>query len=339
MKLNAAAHSAPIRELPELAARLETAGCHALFFAELAHDPFLAVAATAHGASRMMLGTSIALAFPRGPTLLAYTGHDLAQATNGRFILGLGSQVKSHIERRFALAWTDPVQRMRELVLAMRAVWASWASGGALQFDGDVYKLSLMPPAFRPEPTPYPAPPIYLAAVGPGMARLAGAVADGLFIHAFSTPAYVRSVILPAVEEGLGRSGRSRSEFQLCYSAFLADAAGGLEQAREQARATVAFYASTPDYKRVLDLHGIGELQPKLRAMTREGAWARMAGEISDEVLGLFCLAGQPDEICNGIEQRWQGLVDQVSLPVDYWTTHADEPAWVRASERLTNAG
>jgi probable F420-dependent oxidoreductase len=337
MKLNAVAQSPPTRDLPDLAARLEADGCDTLFFAELAHDAFLAVAAAAPGASRMALGTSIALAFPRGPTPLAYAANDLSLAAGGRFILGLGPQVRAHIERRFGQAWTDPVQRMRELVLAMRAIWECWRTGGELRFEGEVYKLSLMPPAFRPEPSPYPPPPVYLAAVGPKMAGLAGEVADGLFIHAFATPAYVREVILPAVEEGLSRSGRSRADFQLCLSVFLADAADprGLAAAREETRAAVAFYASTPDYRRVLDQHGLGDLQPRLRQLTREGAWARLAADISDEVLDLFSIAGAPDAVGEALRTRWGGLVDQVSLPVEFWTRHRDDPAWARAAAEL----
>ena len=337
MKLNAAHSTAPTRDLPSLAARLEDAGCHGLYFAEIGHDPFLAAATAATGATGLALGTSIALAFTRSPTTLAYTAHDLNTATGGRFVLGLGPQVKTHIERRFGLEWREPVQRMREVVLAMRAVWQCWEEGGPLDFQGELYRLSLMPPAFRPEKAGHGGPPVYLAAVGPKMAEVAGEVGDGLFIHAFATPDYVRNVLLPAVERGLARSGRSRSDFEVCYSAFIADttAAETPAAAREQARNSVAFYASTPDYRRVLEQHGLGDLQPKLRQMTREGAWDRMAAEISDEVLDLFCTAGAPDELCAGLQRRWGDLVDQISLPIDYWLRHADNRDWQVASAAL----
>ncbi|MEZ5734239.1 MAG: TIGR03617 family F420-dependent LLM class oxidoreductase [Novosphingobium sp.] len=337
MKLNAAHSTAPARDLTDLAARLDDAGCHGLFFAEIAHDPFLATAIAATAETGLTLGTSIALAFTRSPTTLAYTAHDLNAATGGRFVLGLGPQVKTHIERRFGLEWREPVQRLREVVLAMRAVWNCWEEGGPLDFGGELYRLSLMPPAFRPEKTGHGAPPVYLAAVGPKMAEVAGEVADGLFVHAFSTPDYVRNVLLPAIERGLARSGRSRADFQICYSAFIADttAAESPAAAREQARGSVAFYASTPDYRRVLDQHGIGELQPRLRQMTREGAWDRMAAEISDEVLELFCTSGAPAELCEGLGQRWGDLVDQISLPVDYWLRHAENSEWQTASAAL----
>ncbi len=337
MKINAVASTAPNRALPAFAARLEEAGCHGLHFAELGHDPFLGAATAATGVTRLELGTGIALAFPRGPTPLAYAAHDLNTACEGRFVLGLGTQVKTHIERRFGMVWSEPVARMRELILAVRAIWACWASGGPLAFNGEFYKLSLMPPNFRPEPTAYAPPPIYLAAVGPAMAEMAGEVADGVCVHAFATPAYVRNVLLPAVERGLARSGRSRAQFQLVYSGFVADTLGkgGLEAARNEARGNVAFYASTPDYKGVLDEHGLGDLQPKLRQLTRDGAWAKMAGEISDEVLDLFCISGEADELAAGLAERWGPLVDQISLRSDFWERHLGDPLWADGVAKL----
>ena len=337
MKLNAAHSTAPTRDVANLAARLEDAGCDGLYFADLSHDALLGAAVAATGSARMAVGTSIALAFTRSPTALAYAAHDLNAASEGRFVLGLGPQVRPHIERRFGFPWSEPVKRMRETVLAMRAVWDAWQRGAPLDFAGEIFSLSLMPPAFRPEPTRWGGPPVYLAAVGPKMAELAGEVADGLFVHAFATPAYVANVLLPAVERGLARSGRTRAGFQLCYSAFIADttAAETPAAAREQARQSVAFYASTPDYVRVLDQHGLGDLQPKLRQMTREGAWARMAGEIDDAVLDLFCVAGTPGEIGGQLAARWGGLVDQISLGVDFWERHAADRAWQDAAARL----
>lgn len=337
MKLNAVAMGAPSRDLADLASKLERVGCHGLHFAEIGHDPFLCVAAAASGGKQLVFGTSIALAFTRSPTTLAYTAHDLNVATGGHFVLGLGPQVKPHIERRFGLTWSEPVERMREVVLAMRAVWACWQSGGPLKFDGEIFKLSLMPPAFRPEPTPYAPPPIYLAAVGPKMAEVAGEVADGLFVHAFTTEPYVREVLMPAVERGLERSQRSRKDFQVCYAAFVADAttADSVADARAQARHAVAFYASTPNYRGVLDQHGLGELQPKLQKMTRDGAWTEMSKVVSDDVLDLFCITGTPAEIADGLKRRWGKLVDQISLPVDFWMRHADDSEWQRASGAL----
>lgn len=333
MKLNASASTAPRRELAETAARLDDAGAHSFYFAELMHDPFLDVALAAPGSQQLHYGTSIALAFTRSPTTLAYIGNDLQAATGGRFVMGLGTQIKPHIERRFGFTWDRPVQRLRETVQAMRAVWEAWATNGKLRFDGEIFNLSLMTPAFSPEPAPGGPPPVYLAAVGPQMAEMAGEVADGLFVHAFTTAGYVRNVILPAVERGLAKSGRSREDFQLVLSAFIADTTE--PGADAQARSSVAFYASTPDYVGVLDQHGLGDLQPKLRQMTREGAWDAMAAEIGDEVLDLFCISGEPAELCERFAERWTGLVDQLSLPVEYWLRHEDNAEWKAASARL----
>lgn len=336
MRLNAAAHDTPVGAVRDLAAALVRAGCQGLYFAEIAHDPFLPAAACA-GATDLTLGTAIALAFPRSPTALAYTAYDLAAATGGRFVLGLGAQVKPHMERRYGLHWERPVDRMREVVGAIRAVWQCWASGDALRYEGEFFRLSLMPPAFRPAPSPHPPPSIYLAAVGPAMARLAGEVADGLFVHAFATPGYVRRVIIPAVEEGVQRSGRARSEFQICYSALIAHGTtpDQLRQARQATRQTVAFHASTPAYRPVLDTHGRGDLQPALRRLTQQGAWDTMATQIDDDVLDLFCISGTPVEVCEQIGQRWGSLIDQVSLPIDLWTSQPDDPAWKAATDDL----
>lgn len=330
MRLNATHSLVPGAQVAGMAARLEAAGCDGFYLAELTHDPFPGVAVAATGSATMRLGTSIALAFTRSPTTMAYTAHDLMAASGGRFVLGLGPQVRAHIERRFGLPWTPPAQRMRDHVLAMRAVWEAFEEGGPLKFESENYTLSLLPPAFRPEPTGLGAPPVYLAAVGPKMAEVAGEVADGLFIHAFATPLYMREVLLPAVERGLARSSRTRADFTFVYSAFVADttAAESEDAARAQARASVAFYASTPDYRSVLDLHGLGDLQPRLREMTRAGEWARMAGEIGDEVLDLFCVTGDPQAIAEQLRARWGDLADEISLTADFWLRHAQDTGW-----------
>lgn len=339
MKLSATYSAAPSRCLAELAHRLEGSGAHGLYLAELTHDPFPGIAVATTGSQNLIFGTSIALAFTRSPTTLAYTAHDLTTVTGGRFVLGLGPQVRPHIERRFGFEWSEPVQRLKETVLAMRAVWTAWEEDGPLNFEGEIFDLSLMPPAFRPEANGYGLPPIYLAAVGPKMAEMAGEVADGLFVHAFSTPEYMRQVLLPAIERGLARSGRTRDDFEICFSAFLADteAAQSVAAARSQARNSVAFYASTPDYRRVLDVHGLADLQPRLRQMTRDGAWDRMAAEIDDDVLDLFCITGSPGEICAGIADRWGGIADQVLLTADYWQRHEGNREWQEGVEVLRN--
>lgn len=337
MKINAHHSSPPTGDLAAMAGWLEDAGCHGFYLAELANDPFPGVAVAATGRQSMTLGTSIALAFTRSPSTLAYTAHGLQTASGGRFVMGLGPQIKPHIERRFGLTWSEPVKRLREIVLAMRAVWAAWESGGPLRFEGELYNLSLMPPVFRPDKTPFSPPPVYLAAVGPKMAEVAGEVADGLFVHAFATPLYVRDVLLPAIERGLARSGRSRADFQIVYSAFIADtaAADSVAAARQQARASVAFYASTPNYRRVLDVHGLGDLQPKLQQMTRAGEWDKMASQIDDEVLDLFCTTGDPGELSGELGRRWGDLADQISLNVDFWQRHRRSADWRAGLDHL----
>lgn len=337
MKLHATHSAAPTPDLADFARRLEGSGAHGLYLAELTHNPFPGIAVAATGSQSLTFGTSIALAFTRSPVTLAYTAHDLMTATGGRFVLGLGPQIRPHIERRFGFTWSEPVQRLKETVRAIRAVWKAWEEGGPLKFDGEIFNLSLMPPAFRPEPNGFGPPPIYLAAVGPKMAEMAGEVADGLFVHAFSTPEYMRQVLLPAIERGLAKSGRTKDDFQICFSAFLADTetADSLDAARAQARNSVAFYASTPDYRRVLEVHGLVDLQPRLRQMTRDGAWDRMAAEIDDDVLDLFCITGSPSEICAGIASRWGGIADQVSLTADYWQRHEGNRDWREGVEAL----
>jgi probable F420-dependent oxidoreductase len=330
--MNASASVSPA-QAPELAAGLEDAGCGGLFFAEVNHDPFLCVAAAAGRSRRLRLGTSIALALTRGPTPLSYIAHDLAELTDGRLVLGLGSQVRAHITRRFSMTWSDPVRRMRELVEAFRLVWRSWESGEKCLFTGEFYSISLMPGEFRPAAIGRPSPPVYLAAVGPAMARMAGEIADGVFIHAFSTPEYVRSVILPAVREGLRRAGRATDSFSMCYSPFtaLADDAGSRAEARQRMRQILAFYGSTPAYRRVLDLHGFGDLQPRLNALAREDRRREMADLVPDEIVSLFTTVGPPDDVAEGLRRRWGGLADELMVPSEFWLGPAG-PAWSRAA-------
>ncbi len=310
--------------------------CDGLYFAELGHDPFLGAAVAATATNRMTVGTGIALAFPRGPVPLAYAAHDLNTASGGKFLLGIGPQVRAHIERRFGMVWSEPVKRMRELILATRAVWQCWADNTPLDFKGEFFKLNLMPPNFRPEPTPFAPPLIGVAAVGPKMSEMAGEVADALFIHAFATPAYVSNVIMPAVERGLAKSGRSRKNFQMIYSGFIADSAS--PKAVAEARKGVAFYASTPDYRGVLDQHGIGDLQPRLQQMTREGQWKEMAELISDDVLDLFCITGDIETIGAGLASRWGGIADQITLGSDQWLDQMQNPRWTDVAEKLRQA-
>jgi probable F420-dependent oxidoreductase len=303
----------------EVAPALEDAGWDGLWAAETAHDPFLPLAVAATRTSRVALGTSIAVAFARTPMVLAYPAWDLHRASGGRFHLGLGSQVRQHIERRFDMPWSRPAARMREYVLALRAIWASWQEGTPLSFEGEFYRHTLMPPAFSGGPLETPPPKVFLAAVGPVMSAVAGEVADGLLAHRFGTRRYVEETVLPAAERGLAAAGRDRTAFELKWTPFVVtgrDTAGFADSDR-RARERIAFYASTPAYKPVLDLHGWGELQRELQLMSRAGQWERMGELIDDEVLAEFAVVAEPGDLPAALAQRVRGLVDRVTVPVD----------------------
>lgn len=302
------------------ARRAEEEGYAAVWGSETSHDPFLPLALAAEHTTRLELGTGIAVAFARNPMTVASTAWDLNAYSRGRFLLGLGSQIKPHIEKRFSMPWSHPAPRMREFVSAMRAIWACWQDGTPLQFRGEYYRHTLMTPFFSPPPNQYGAPRVFLAAVGPAMTRVAGEVADGLLVHGFTTARYLREVTLPAVESGLAASGRSRAEFQLSYPIFVVtgDTDEQLAEAASGTRKQLAFYASTPAYRAVLDLHGWGELQPTLNALSKQGRWDDMAALIPPEVLDAFAVVGEPDEVPALITERVGELVDRVSLYTPY---------------------
>jgi probable F420-dependent oxidoreductase len=338
VKVNASLASVATAGLPRLVTLLEDGGCDGLFVAEINQDPLMALASTAPFTTSLTLGTSVALAFPRGPTTLAYAAHYLNEASDGRFVLGLGAQVAAHMTRRFGLAPRPAAAAMRELILAWHAVWDSWESERPLRFEGTYYRLSLMPSAFVPRPSTRPRPKVFLAAVGPRMAEVAGEVADGIMVHALATPRYVESVVRPALESGLAKSGRRRSDIEIYYSAFVAHGGTDREVAcrREAVRAQLAFYASTPAYKGVLDCHGYGDLQPVLHRASVAGRWDQMARDIPDELVDLFCVAGSPADVAGTVARRWGTTLDQVSLPADLWSCSApDDPEWRSAVAAL----
>jgi probable F420-dependent oxidoreductase len=344
LKVNASLASVAIAGLPRLVSLLEGGGCDGLFVAEINQDPLMALASTAPFTTSLTLGTSVALAFPRGPTTLAYSAHYLNEASDGRFVLGLGAQVAAHMRRRYGLAPMPAAPAMRELVLAWHAVWDSWENERPLRFEGTYYRLSLMPPAFVPRPSTRPRPKVFLAAVGPRMAEVAGEVADGIMLHALATPRYFEEVIRPALERGLAKSGRRRPDIEIYYSAFAAHGgtAGEVARRREAVRAQLAFYASTPSYKGVLDCHGFGDLQPVLHRASVEGRWDQMARDIPDELLDLFCVAGPPAEVARTVAGRWGTTLDQVSLPADLWSSSPQDPGWrsaVAALRRTPGSG
>jgi probable F420-dependent oxidoreductase len=287
----------------------EAAGYAGLWTGETQHDPFLQLVLAAEATERVTLGTSIAIAFGRTPMTLANTAFDLARYSRGRFVLGLGSQVKPHIERRFSMPWSHPAARMREFVAALRAIWASWQDGEPLDFRGDFYTHTLMTPFFSPPAHEWGPPPVYLAGVGKLMTEVAGEVCDGFFFHGFTTPEYLREVTLPALARGRARSDGDSSldGFTIAGPAFtcVGRTDEELQAAIQGAKEQIAFYASTPAYRGVLDHHGWGELQPELTRMSKEGKWKEMAGLIDDDVVRTFAAVGDVPTVARELRERW----------------------------------
>lgn len=296
------------------ARELEAQGFDALVTAEIDSDPFLPLVLAAEHTQRIELMTSIAVAFARNPMTVAQIGNDLQAFSKGRFILGLGSQIKPHISKRFGMPWSHPAARMREFVLAMRAIWDCWYKGEPLAFRGEHYTHTLMTPMFVPKNNPYGAPRVVLAAVGPKMTEVVGEVADGMLVHAFTTARYLREVSLPALARGLERAGRARADVELCYPAFVVT--GRDEQEWEAMRVAVAtqigFYGSTPAYRGVLEVHGWGALQGELNRLSKRGEWQAMGERIGDDVLEQFAIVAEPAKVATALKARFGGLVDRV---------------------------
>jgi probable F420-dependent oxidoreductase len=309
------------REVGPFAAAAEAAGFDAVMTAELAHDVFTPLAFAALATKRIELTPSIAVAFPRSPTVIAGQAWDLQANSNGRFVLGLGSQVRGHNERRFGIAWSPPAPRLRDYVQALRAVWRCWETGEKLDYRGENYKLTLMIPDFSPEPTGLPMVPVTIAAVGEAMLRVAGEVCDGVRLHPLCSHRYLEKVALPRLIEGMQRSGRSRAHFDVFGGGFVVTGPDDktVAEGTEQVRRRVAFYGSTRSYLPILSLHGLDELGRKLHALSLAGRWNEMAAEVSDEVVNIFAATGTYSEIARAIEARFGGLADaiEVNFPAD----------------------
>jgi probable F420-dependent oxidoreductase len=318
MKIETSIESADWAKIAGRAKLAEDLGYDRIASAELAHDPFLPLAVAAGATHRIGLVTSVAIAFPRSPTVTAYTARDLNDLSGGRFVLGLGTQVKGHIERRFSTEWSSPGPRFRDYVQAVRAVWDSWDSEGPLRYDGRFYRLSLMTPEFSPGKSVHGRIPIHIAGVNRYNLRLAGEICDGLRVHPFATKKYMLDVIWPAVQEGAVRSGRDLAGFEMVGGGFIATGADQrtVQEARENARYRIAFYASTRSYLPVLEAHGWEDLNAELRRLVAEGRWDDLSAVIPDEVLDEFCVAGTYEEILPAIGSRYEGIVDTVSLEV-----------------------
>lgn len=334
MKLDVAIMSNNLRESVALAEAAEAMGFDTLWTSETQHDPFLPLGVAALHTQRIGLGTAIAVAFARNPMSTAYLAWDLQAASNGRFILGLGTQVQAHIERRFGMPWGPPAPRLREFILAMRAIWECWQSGGRLNFRGEHYKLTLMAPFFSPGPIQQPAIPIYIAAVNALMCQLAGELCQGLHVHPFHTTRYLREYVLPNVHIGLAKSGRQRGDMAVSSSIFVitGETAEEMTRVREEIRSQVAFYASTPTYSKVMELHGWGEIRERLSSLAIRQRWDEMPALVGDEMLAQFAVEGRPEEIPYLVKLRYVGLLDRVTfyLPFDparaaLWAQWVDE--------------
>jgi len=304
---------ADLEMAPLAIAELEQRGYDAAFTAEMNNDPFFPLVLAAEHSKTIALTTSISVAFARNPMTLANLAWDLNQYSKGRFTVGLGSQIKPHITRRFSMPWSKPAARMREFIKAMQAIWRCWETGEKLDFNGEFYHHTLMTPMFTPSRKTYGAPGVNLAAVGPLMTEVAAEVANGVIAHGFTTVKYLQDVTLPAVQRGLEKSGRKREEFDVSLPVMVVTGVNeeAFEQSRSAVRSQLAFYASTPAYRPVLELHGWGELQTVANQLTREGRWQEMGALITDEILDTFALVSEDiAQVPALLLQRYGGLAD-----------------------------
>jgi len=322
-----------LASIKQLAQEHESAGYDGVWTAETSHDPFLPLVLAGEHTESIELGTSIAVAFARNPMTLANTAYDL-HAYTGRFILGLGSQIKPHINKRFSMEWSKPAARMREMILAIRAIWDCWNNDTKLDFKGDFYTHTLMTPFFNPGPNPNGNPKIFLAGVGELMTEVAGEVADGFICHGFTTERYLREVTIPALERGRAKANKSMDDFEIVGPSFVVTGNDEteLESAGQATRQQISFYGSTPSYRPVLDIHGWGDLQDELNLMSKQGQWREMAGLIDDEVLNTFAVVGEPESIAPELKQRYGDVVQRISFYAPY---HSNPERWLTVMDAI----
>lgn len=311
MRLDASlGFATPLAEVAAVARRAEEEGLAGVWTAETSHDPFLPLALAAESTERLELGTAIAVAFARSPLVVASTAWDLARLSNGRLILGLGSQVRAHVERRFGMPWSGrPVAQMREYLTVLHAAWDAWQRGTRPAFRGEFYRFTLMSPFFNPGPIDHPAVPIYLAGVGAGMTRLAGEVADGLIVHPLHSRPYLADIVLPAVHAGAAAAGRDPGSVTVAASVIMATTDAEVAAARS----SIGFYASTPTYRSVLDHHGWADVADALAGHARHGRWDEMALLVTDDMLDAFAVVASPAELRSSLERRAEGLIDRAA--------------------------
>ena len=317
MKFDAAIPPTGLKDVPAIAKAAEALGFDALWTQETQHDPFLPCALIAEHTTRLNFGTAIAVSFARAPANLAYTAWDLAAQSNGRFILGLGTQVKAHIERRFGLPWPESVTgKLREQIQVMRAFWDCWQNGTRLNFRGEYYKITLMSPFFQPPPLPAGEGwgdgniPIYIAGVNTGLAKLAGELCEGFHAHPFHSVRYLKEILIPAIEEGALKERRQREDIVVSVTAFVATTPEEINFARAQ----ISFYASTPSYRPVMDLHGWSDAAERLSFHAAHGEWSEMPMLITDEMLGEFCVVTDEENLASELTKRYDGIADRLTL-------------------------
>ncbi|MCD6401023.1 MAG: TIGR03617 family F420-dependent LLM class oxidoreductase [Anaerolineales bacterium] len=311
MKVDATLPPLNLRSVADYAKAAEVIGFDALWVSETQHDPFLPGVLIAEHTQSLSFGTAVAIGFARSPATLAYTAWDLAQASGGRFILGLGTQVRAHIQRRFGMPWPDSVVgKLREQMAAIRAFWLTWQTGEQLSYRGEYYKLTLMTPFFNPGPIEHPNIPIYIAGVNTGLARLAGEAADGFHVHPFHSPRYLREVLLPTIEEGARKVKRTLQDIEITITAFVCTN----PQEKDFVRQQISFYASTPSYRRVMKLHGWDDVAERLSVLASRGKWDEMPDLINDQMLNTFAIMSDLETLPAAIDERYHGLADRLGL-------------------------
>jgi probable F420-dependent oxidoreductase len=340
MKLDAILQADTSQQVVAVASAAEGLGFDCLWASETNHDPFLQLVLAADYTSSIQLGTAIAVAFARSPMHTAYVAWDMARYSQGRFILGLGTQIQAHIERRFAMPWGHPTARLREYILTLRHIWDVWQNGSHLNFRGEFYKLTLMAPFFNPGPIAHPVIPIYIAGVNQKLCELAGELADGFHVHPFHSEAYLRERIRPWVAAGAATAGRTLAdvEFSTTVFAVVGDTEAERAAAREAVRQQISFYASTPSYRPVLEQHGWGELSDQLGRLALRQRWQEMPGLVTDEMVAAFAVEGAWAEIGQRIHERYHGLLDRVALYLPFVPGAGDE-SWRQVLRSVHRAG
>ena len=332
--------SSHLRSAAASATELERLGYTGGWTAETAHDPFLPLALAAEHTERIELGTSIAVAFARNPMTLANIGWDLQSFSKGRFILGLGSQIKPHITKRFSMEWSHPAARMREMILAIRAIWHAWQTGEQLAFRGEFYTHTLMTPFFTPDKRDLAdcgTPRIFLAGVGELMTEVAGEVCDGFICHGFTTERYLREVTIPALQRGRAKVGKTLEGFEIVGPSFIVTGNDQHEMntAADATRQQIAFYGSTPAYSGVLELHGWNDLHGQLNALSKQGKWVEMGSLITDEILNTFAVVGPPSHIAGELHHRYGDVIQRISFYAPY---ASDPKTWSSVIADITSA-